>query len=289
MWRGALLASVAIVCTGCVRSQVLDARSSVHLSPPPPPTPCMAPPHPLPTLSALPRPILPRPVAPVAAVCPDPPVCPAPIAPAPTLCTCVPVTCPALPAEPPPTSRLSTLLWLVFGALIGTVFSIYATVVFDRYKQFTDLRGRLEGLRILFRGYPQSARQADLERALQHIEALYFQLERIEHQMRVGGHFRAASRVLTFANFIRNAGLCIGRMLDERTGAMPLDQYLSWYSTDFSEYWASFVDLAETLKPNVVALLQPWPRPAKPRKSIVAAHEIYFDKLLNPGSSRSSP
>jgi hypothetical protein len=165
---------------------------------------------------------------------------------------------------------------LVF-MLLGAAISLYATIVFERYKGFGDTLREIALARVHAEGYPISPR--DISRA--HHEAFdYWRfLEGRRWALDAEGHHKAAAQVGRLVGFAYATVACVERMLRDQQNGLSVDTYLMAFQIEYGRIKDhEFVRFEERLRPNVWALIRPLPQPILPNKMETIPVD-YFDKL----------
>jgi hypothetical protein len=168
-------------------------------------------------------------------------------------------------------------LWLVS---LGAVVSLYTTVVFERYKRFGELMRTVARNRQNFEGVANSPNEAHLKRAHEKSMAFYRLLEETVWSLDTDGQHKAAAELGRLQTFMFQATVCVENMLANRTKGLSLEQYLSEYTMIFADInHEAFGRFEDHIRPEIAALLRPFPHPVMRRKATTILVQ-YFDKLL---------
>jgi hypothetical protein len=179
-----------------------------------------------------------------------------------------------------PDSKESGVLSDAVVLLLGTLLSLYVTVVFERQKRFGDLLRDVGRTRQHFEGYPVSPGPKDLEHA--HTQTVNFWrfLENKEWGLAADGHHQASARINRLKAFFFRAAACIEKMQSGDTKGLPVDQYLMEFQSEYQRiYDGEFRQYESTIHPTMWALIRPFPHPVLP-KSLTAVGVNDFDTLL---------
>jgi hypothetical protein len=168
----------------------------------------------------------------------------------------------------------------VLVLLLGTLLSLYATVVFERRKRFGEILRDVGRTRQHFDGYPVSPGPKTLEHAHDETVKFWHFLEDSEWALAADGHNPAALRINRLNAFFYRVATCIEKMQSGNTKGLPVDQYLAEFQAEYNRiYDSEFRQYESTIRPTIWALLRPLPNPVLP-KSLSAANVDYFDILL---------
>lgn len=166
----------------------------------------------------------------------------------------------------------------VFFMLLGGVISFYATIVYERYKQFGEILREIAAARIHAENYPVSP--SDLKRAHDHSLELWRLLENRQWALDAQGQHNAAAQIGRLAGFVYRATACMERMLADQKQGRAVDIYFTAFQSEFARIKeAEFLRFENQIRPEIGALLRPYPRQPAPeqRKSILVD---YFNDLL---------
>ncbi len=223
----------------------------------------------------------PEPVADPGAVCPPTDGCPAcPPAPPPQIVCAQP---PDLPADSPPEERVwarwgKDATSALLGILFGTLLSLYATVVFDRYRRFRETLIDIAQARLHNDAYPTAV--TGLQPVRDAAVAYAQLLERKQWTLDADGHLDAAAEVGRLTAFAGLSALCIENLLHGTTRGLTPDAYLAAFQSEYNRINGQhFVQFEQRLSPDRGALLRPWPRPPAPLARKVVPVD-FFDLLL---------
>ena len=168
----------------------------------------------------------------------------------------------------------------VLVLLLGTLLSLYATVVFERRKRFGEILRDVGRTRQHFQGYPVSPGPRDLEYA--HTETVRFWhfLEEKEWELAADGHRDAAARINRLHSFFLRVATCIEKMQSKNTKGLAVDQYLMEFQSEYQRiYDSEFRRYESAIRPSTWALIRPLPHPVLP-KSLTAYSGDDFIALL---------
>jgi hypothetical protein len=189
---------------------------------------------------------------------------------------------PPLPLPPPPSSHDSIggygkdTLFMLLGAIV----SLYVTVVFERYRRFGDLLRDVAQARQHFEGLPSSTSASQLTRSHELSIDFFRLLESRVWSLNADGHFEAAARLDMLKDFIYRTVACIEHMLAGQTKGLPINEYLSLFSIEYGRiHDKHFIAFERGLRPNLAALLRPYPHPVAPERADVILVD-FFNQLL---------
>ncbi|MCQ9378654.1 hypothetical protein NMQ16_11235 [Methyloversatilis sp. XJ19-49] len=220
----------------------------------------------------------PEPVVDPGAVCPPTDGCPA-CPPPQIVCASPPDRVPGLP----PDERV-WVRWgkdasgALLGILLGTLLSLYVTVVFDRYKRFRETLIDIAQARLHHDAYPMGV--TGLQPVRDAAVAYAQVLERKQWTLDTDGHHDAAAEVGRLTAFARLSALCIENLLNGTTRGLTPDAYLAAFQSEYNRINGQhFVQFEQRLSPDRGALLRLWPRPPAPVARKVVSVD-FFDLLL---------
>lgn len=168
----------------------------------------------------------------------------------------------------------------VLVLLLGTLLSLYATVVFERRKRYGEILRDVGRTRQHFEGYPVSPGPESLEHAHSETVELWHFLEDREWALAADGHKSAALSINRLNAFFYRAATCIEKMQAGDTKGLTVDQYLAEFQSEYSRiYDSEFRQYESSIRPTIWALIRPFPNPVLP-KSLSAASVDYFNILL---------
>ena len=171
---------------------------------------------------------------------------------------------------------ITNILFMFLGAII----SLYGTIVFDRFKRFSEILRCIGEARQLYEGYPTSLTKSELLRAGERATNYWRLLESKQWVLNADQHYQAAAKLDQFKNFIYRSIACIGNMQKNKTKGLPLDEYLSEFGIEYGRITReNFIQFEKNLEPSFWALLQPFPHPVLPKKATTVLID-YFDRLL---------
>jgi hypothetical protein len=183
-------------------------------------------------------------------------------------------------ADGGPDRNGSGVLSDVLVLLLGTLLSLYATVVFERRKRFGELLRDVGRTRQHFEGYPVSPGPKDLEHAHKEKVRFWHFLEDKEWSLAADGHHRAAARINRLKAFFFRVATCIEKMQSRNTNGLAVDQYLTEFQSEYQRiYDSEFRQYESTIHPTIWAVIRPFPHPVLPR-SLTAVIVNDFDALL---------
>lgn len=208
----------------------------------------------------------PGPVTDPGSTCPPTDGCPACPPPSPPRIVCAQP--PDLLSGSPPDDGIWTrwgkdALGALLGILLGTLLSLYVTVVFDRYKRFRETLIDIAQARLHNDAYPVSVNglQPVCDAAIAYARLL----ERRQWTLDADGHLDAAAEVGKLTAFARLSALCIENLMNGATRGLTPDAYLAAFQGEFNRISGKhFVQFEQHLRPDRGALLRPWPRPPAP-------------------------
>lgn len=164
--------------------------------------------------------------------------------------------------------------------LVGAALSLYATIVFERFKRFKENVRSIGEARQLYEGYPVSLAQIELERA--HGRAIDFWrlLESKQWALNADQHYRAAAKVDKLKNFAFRTTTLIEKLQRDDTKGLEKSQFLSAFQAEYNRIKSDeFVQFEKEIRPGWWALLKPFPNPVLPKQATTVMVN-YFDKLL---------
>ena len=174
----------------------------------------------------------------------------------------------------------STALANVVFMFLGVIISLYGTIVFDRFKRFSELLRTVGEARQLYEGYPTSIDESELSRAHGRAMDYWRLLESKQWVLNSDHHYKAAAKLDILKNFAYRSIACIENMQNNETKGLALDQYLAAFQVAYSKINRdNFIQYKKTIKPNVWALLKPFPHPVLPTKATTVTVD-YFENLL---------
>lgn len=201
------------------------------------------------------------------------PVCPlfAPVT------ECVPGSAPESREEG---GHVKDLGLLLLGALIGSLTSFYATIVFERYKRFRETLMNISMARQLNPGYPAMLQY--LNETYQDAINFHETLQRQRWILDADGHHDAAKQVGRLQSLARWSEICIGNLLQGKTLGMSNNDYLAAVQRAYKTMMdkEAFTRFESTLKPAWKALLWPTPRPYLPNRMDEPGITNYFKDLM---------
>lgn len=168
----------------------------------------------------------------------------------------------------------------VLVLFLGTLLSLYATVVFERRKRFGEILRDVGRTRQHFQGYPVSPSPRDLEYA--HTETVRFWhfLEEKEWELAADGHREAAARINRLHAFFFRVATCIEKMRSKKTNGLTVDQYLMEFQSEYQRiYDSEFRQYELTIRPTMWALFRPLPHPVLPRSLTVVSGDDFLALL----------
>ena len=151
------------------------------------------------------------------------------------------------------------------SVLVGTILSLYFTVVFSRFVRYGELIRELARERQHFEGYPSSLNS--LEHSYPKAVAFWRNAERIEWSLNSDGHYKAGGqvgRVRQWAYWIAAKQEEIIRAYDDKAQQSLLLQSFQGY---YHQNLEKFRQFELNIQCSVIALLQPWPHQVMPKKS----------------------
>ncbi len=166
----------------------------------------------------------------------------------------------------------------VLFTLLGAIISLYATVVFERYKRFGEILREVAQARRYAEGYPVSPR--DLSRA--HPAALdYWRfLERKQGDMNAEGQHEAAAQLGLLVSFAYRAAACIEKMLEDERNGIPIGVYFSAFQSEYVRIKdRDFIRFEANVRGRLRTFLRPLPQPVLPKQSTAILVD-YFETLL---------
>jgi hypothetical protein len=166
----------------------------------------------------------------------------------------------------------------MLGALLGMLTSFYATIIFERYKRFREILLDIAKSRQLNEGYPISIKnlQPIYGKAIDYWRLL----ESKQWMLNADGHVEAAAQVGRLTSFAYRSAICIEHLLNKDTKGLREDQYLSAFQISYGRIKDSnFIQFEKSLRPNLKALLQPYPHASAPVELKVILVD-FFDNLL---------
>lgn len=150
--------------------------------------------------------------------------------------------------------------------LLGTLLSLYATVVFERRKRFGEILRDVGRARQHFQGYPVSPGPKDLEYAHTETVRFWHLLEEKEWELAADGHREAAARINRLHTFFFRVATCIEKMQSKKTNGLTVDQYLMEFQSEYHRiYDSEFIQYESTIRPRKWALFRPLPHPVLPK------------------------
>jgi hypothetical protein len=162
--------------------------------------------------------------------------------------------------------------WTILSIILGTLISIYTTLIFARSTRFSETIRDLEMNRQHFDGYPITP--DDFDRSLPRATGFYRLIEKIEWRLNVDRHYKAASEVSRLRQFIYWATAKTESM--KAKGNELSSPEFSHFQLTYQKVYnrEGFRQLGHTLRPSLWALLRPFPHSALPIRSITKTIEI---------------
>ncbi len=204
----------------------------------------------------------------------------------PCLCPACPTQPPQVMCPPPPAGGGEGFLsrygkdtfFSLLGVVLGMLVSFYATMLFERYKRFRETLLDIARKRQLdSEAYPTSTKNLlpVYDKALEYWRFL----EGKQWTLNADGHVDAAAQVGRLASFAYRSAACIEHLMQQDSKGLSGDHYLQAFQIEYRRiYDANFVAFENRLKPNIKALLQPYPHAYAPTRATVVLVD-FFDKL----------
>jgi hypothetical protein len=163
---------------------------------------------------------------------------------------------------------------------LGFISSIYGTIIFERWNRFKETVRAIALSSLYNEGYP--LKPSDLKRALEKSVDFWHIVENHQWTLRANGHYTAAYQVERLKCFSYQTASHIQEMLTQYEQNKKIDPYLGAVQSQIGRVKnKEFTQFENNLKPDIRALLIPFPHSILPKRAI-AVNEDFFKDMFSP-------